>query len=252
MRRHLLALIAIVCLFLASPLAAGEVTRTLEVELSDSGRPFAVENLAGRMRIVTGSGRTVVAVATVHAESAELADSVRFEEVSGKDGRATLRVRYPLEEYGRIRYSDTGHGNGFLGMFGGNSNTSTRYDGHRVKVSSSKGVEVWADVEIRVPAGEIDAKFRNVVGRMAAEGLHGRLEFDTGSGDITLDRLAGQIEADTGSGDIVARRCTGSLDCDTGSGDCEIIDFDGDEITGNVGSGDIMIRSCRGSTVAGI
>ena len=72
--------------------------------------------------------------------------------VAGKNGRPTLRVRYPLEEYGRIRYSDTGHGNGFLGMFGGNSNTSTRYDGYKVRVSSSKGVEVWADVEIRVPA----------------------------------------------------------------------------------------------------
>jgi hypothetical protein len=222
---------------------AAETTRTLRVELSDPSQPFAVENLAGRMTVVAGSGRSVVAIATVHAESAALADSVSFEEVEGKDGRPTLRVRYPLDEYGRIKYSDTGHGNGFLGMFGGNSNTSTRYDGYKVKVSSGSGVEIWADVEVQVPSGGIEARFKNVVGRVSAADIDGTLSFDTGSGDINLQRLSGSISADTGSGDVNADNCSGSIDCDTGSGDCRITDFDGDMIKGDVGSGEIIVRS---------
>ncbi len=196
------------------------------------------------MTVVAGSGRSVVAIATVHAESAELADSITFEEVEGKNGRPTPRVRYPLDEYGRIKYSEPGRGGGILSsMFGGNSNTSTRYDGYKVKVSSNSGVEVWADVEVQVPSSGIEASFKNVVGRLTAGDIDGTLSFDTGSGDIDLERMSGIISADTGSGDVHANECRGSIDCDTGSGDCEIRDFDGDMIEGNVGSGDIIIRS---------
>lgn len=242
-RRSILLSVLILGLVAAAPLLAAETTRTLTVELSDPSSPFAVENLAGRMTVVAGSGRSVVAVATVHAESAALADSVSFEEVEGKGGIATLRVRYPLDEYGRIKYSDSGRGNGFTGLFGGNSNTSTRYDGYKVKVSSGSGVEVWADVEVQVPSSGIEAKFKNVVGRVTAADIDGTLSFDTGSGDIDLQRMSGSINADTGSGDVNAADCSGSLNCDTGSGDCDIRDFDGDLIEGDVGSGEIIIRS---------
>jgi DUF4097 and DUF4098 domain-containing protein YvlB len=185
----------------------------------------------------------VVAIATVHAETDELAGAVRFEEVKGEDGRPTLRVRYPLEDHDRIRYSEAGEGAGFLGLFGGNSNTSTRYDGHKVKVSGGEGVELWADVEVQVPAGAIDAEFRNVVGRLTASGLEGAVAFDTGSGDIELSGLSGSIRADTGSGDVTAEQCRGAIVCDTGSGDCGISRFEGDRIESNVGSGEVIIRS---------
>jgi hypothetical protein len=242
-RRSILLSVLILGLVAAAPLLAADTTRTLRVELSDPSAPFAVENLAGRMTVVAGSGRSVVAVATVHAESAELADSVSFEEVEGKDGVATLRVRYPLDEYGRIKYSDSGRGNGISSWFGGNSNTSTRYDGYKVKVSSGSGVEIWADVEVQVPTSGIEAKFKNVVGRVSAADIDGIMTFDTGSGDIDLQRMSGSVKADTGSGDVNAADCRGSIDCDTGSGDCRITDFDGDMIEGDVGSGDIIVRS---------
>lgn len=242
-RRSILLSALILGLVAASPLLAAETTRTLTVELSDPSAPFAVENLAGRMTVVAGSGRSVVAVATVHAESAKLADSVTFEEVEGKDGRPTLRVRYPLDDYGRIRYHGSGRSNGFSSWFGGNSNTSTRYDGYRVKVSSSSGVEVWADVEVQVPSSGIEAKFKNVVGRLSAADIDGSMIFDTGSGDIDLERMSGTYKADTGSGDVNAVDCRGSIDCDTGSGDCRITNFDGDTIEGDVGSGEIIVRN---------
>ncbi|HET6278690.1 MAG TPA: DUF4097 family beta strand repeat-containing protein [Candidatus Polarisedimenticolia bacterium] len=242
-RRSILLSVLILGLAAAAPTLAADNTRTLRVELTDPSRPFAVENLAGRMTVVAGSGRSVVAVATVHAESADLAGAISFEEVEGTDGRPTLRVRYPLADYGSIKYSEAGQDSGLLSLFDGNSNTSTRYDGYKVKVSSGSGVAMWADVEVQVPSSGIDATFKNVVGRVAAADVAGTLSFDTGSGDIDLQRMSGSVEADTGSGDVNATQCRGSIDCDTGSGDCRITDFDGDRIAGDVGSGEIIVRS---------
>ena len=83
MRRSLTpaALVALAAVLLSPPVAA-ETTRTLKVEIPPSAARFAIENLAGTMRVAPGSGDTVVAVATVHAESEDLAAAVRFESLS--------------------------------------------------------------------------------------------------------------------------------------------------------------------------
>src|SRR5947209_79950 len=124
---------AVVVPFLALALAAGasaaraETTRNIRVELSaDALGHFAVENLAGTTR---------VAPATIHAETDALADSVKFEQVAGRMGVPTLRVRYPLDEESSLRYPGRSRESGFLGsIFGGNS-SNTEYDGHKVKIS---------------------------------------------------------------------------------------------------------------------
>ena len=51
----------------ASPLLAAEVTKTLRGEISATGE-FGIENLAGTMKIVPGTGTQVVAIVTVHAD----------------------------------------------------------------------------------------------------------------------------------------------------------------------------------------
>src|SRR5262249_23736982 len=78
-----------------APAARAESRRTLRVELSAGalGR-FAVENLAGKMHVETAAVKTVVAVATIHAESDDLAQKMAFTQVDGKGGVPTLRVRY--------------------------------------------------------------------------------------------------------------------------------------------------------------
>jgi len=105
------------------PAALAETTRTVRAELSaDALGHFAVENLAGTMRVAPAGGRTVVAVATVHAETDALANAVRFEQVSGRMGVPTLRVRYPLDEESSLRYPGRSKESGFLGsIFGGSS-----------------------------------------------------------------------------------------------------------------------------------
>ena len=250
MCRHLIVLpLALVAMaLLAPPLAAGEATRTVRLELSaDRNGPFAVENLAGTMRISAGPGNKVVAVATLHAESEALAEGMRLQQVIGEKGLPTLRVEYPLAEHESLRYrpnDSEGEHHGILeNFFGGTS--SLKYAGRSVKVSGNSGVFMYADLEVQLPARPVQGTFRNLVGRITAAGVRGTLLFDSASGNIDLDRVKGTIKADTGSGDVKATGLEGTFRCDTGSGNCNLTGFQGDELSCDVGSGNIRLKSLQ-------
>jgi len=215
--------------------ATAEVTRTVRAELSPPAvGALAVENLAGSMNVVRGDGKTVVAIATIHAESQALADAVSLEEVRGEKGRPTLRVRYPLDQEDQLRYPDAGGGHSRL-----------KYDGRRVKVSNSSGALLYADVEVRLPASPVTAALINHIGSLRGQGVEGDLTFDTGSGKVTLEKVKGTIVADTGSGDVDVQDAQGSLRCDTGSGNCQIAKFQGDELVCDTGSGEVEVREAQ-------
>jgi hypothetical protein len=250
--RQALALVLPLGLAIANP-AAAEATRTLRVQLQgDPAQPFAVENLAGTMSVVPGSGDTVVAVATVHAESDELAASMRFEQVRGEKGVPTLRVRYPVDRHSVYRYGGRAKdgGGGFLDWISGGGGNRLKYDDHRVSVSGSRGVVLYADVEIQVPRKVIDAHFRNHVGSISAQGVEGRVKFDTGSGDVTIRDAKGAIMADTGSGDVQASDVEGSFVCDTGSGECNVSGFKGDNLKCDTGSGTVRVDAASARRIA--
>jgi DUF4097 and DUF4098 domain-containing protein YvlB len=244
-----LTLAAVACLYLAaaaSP-AHAQATRELRVQLtSDPGRPFAVENLAGAMRVTAVAGDTVVAIAAVHAESQELASSMRFEQVTGPHGIPTLRVRYPVDRHRSFRYSGASGRSWesfawLEAIFGAAGGNTIEYDGARVNVSSNRGVVLYADVEVQVPRRVLEASFRNRIGPLSAEGLRGRLRFDTGSGSVTVRALDGDVVADTGSGNVHAEDVKGSFRCDTGSGNCDVAGFSGEELSCDTDSGDVRV-----------
>ena len=237
---------ALILALAAVSVASAETTRTVRVELSaDALGHFAVENLAGTMRVVPATGRTVVAVATVHAETEALASSVKFEQVAGKMGVPTLRVRYPLDEESTLRYPGRRKEAGFLdSMFGGSSSIA-EYDGHKVKISERSGVLLYADVEVQVPRHLDNAVFRNLVGFLEGKGLEGKILFDSGSGDITIASVKGEIKTDTGSGDVRASDAGGSYSCDTGGGDCDLTGFSGVSVHCGVGSGNVTVRKVK-------
>jgi hypothetical protein len=235
---------------LAAPgLQAAESTRTLNLALSgDPTRPFAVENLVGTMRVVPGSGDSVSAVASVHAENEALAASIRFEQVTGEHGVPTLRVRYPVDRYQTYRSpSSKGHG-GLLGFLLDGS-SDVRYDGTRVHVSGGSGVLVYADVEVQLPRKAVDGRFLNRVGPLEGREITGKLWFDTSSGDVTLRRIEGDAVVDTGSGDVDASGIEGSFRCDTGSGDCSVDSFKGDRLSCDTGSGEVRLHGVEARQV---
>jgi hypothetical protein len=225
---------------LVRPLEA-EVTKTVKLA-QDAGRPFAVENLAGTMKVVAGSGTQAEVTAVLHAESEALLNAMGLEPATDEKGRPSLRVRYPEGER-RFRYPHGG-------------STETKYDGRRLKVSGDTGVLAYADLEVRLPKDVPEATLRNAVGALQASGVSGHLRFDTGSGDITVSDVGGDVVADTGSGDVKASGARGRFRCDTGSGDCEITGFRGESLDLDTGSGslhatDVQTRRLRADAGSG-
>ena len=228
---------------LAIPVFA-ETTRTLRIEYAPSG-PFAVENLAGAMRVTAGTTDKVVVVATVHAEDDSTAGLMKLEQVAGEKSIPTLRMIYPTDTYTTFRYpADAQEDLNWLErLFGYDNSSTTKYAGRRVTVRSGGGVLLYADVRIELPRRAVEGTFRNLVGPMDGSGVEGKLLFDGSSSDMTLANLKGEITADTGSGDVKADTLSGTYTCDTGSGNCILKGFTGDKVVCNVGSGDIQIHS---------
>src|SRR5580765_4347061 len=149
-------------LAVAAP-ATAEVTKSLTAQIP-AGSAWAVENLAGIMTVVQGSGTATVVSATVHAESNELADLVRIEPVAGAKGVPTLRVRYPVGNHQTYRYPKiNGAETSSLSSWFGHG-TQFDYDGQRVKVSGGSGALLYVDLEVQVPAKAAGGKLINHVG----------------------------------------------------------------------------------------
>ncbi len=262
--------------------AAAETTRVLRAEISvPPGATFAVENLAGRMRIRPGTGDRVIVVATVHAESEALASRFRLDTLT-PEGTTTVRVRYPDGE-DDVRYRLPSHGehHSFALELFSHSESRVRYDDRSFHVSSGHGTLLHADLDIELPSGDRAGTFRVAVGLLSASDLSGPLAFETKSADLELYRLRGAIrihsssgdvhaeeirgdwKSELSSGDIVLERLTaasadfrsssgdvratavaaGRLSLETGSGDYRIVDADVGELTARTGSGDILIES---------
>jgi hypothetical protein len=247
----MLALAAAAVLLPAAALAA-DATRTLRAELTASEiESFSVENLAGTMRIgpsADPSAAKVTVVATVVAQSEELAAGVKLEKVPGAKGPVGLRVRYP-EGVRTVRYRaphERGEGVA-LDFF---SSTTLDYDGRTYRVAPGHGKRVWVDLEVRVPARLEHAFFRNLAGLIEAEGVEGSLSFDVASADLDLRRLAGALTLEGSSGDIRAEDIRGTWRSEFSSGDCRLERFDGEAISWKTSSGDVHGRGLRAARIA--
>ncbi|HEY6051542.1 MAG TPA: hypothetical protein VIZ58_09860, partial [Thermoanaerobaculia bacterium] len=200
-RKTKVLLFLYVAALLAARAAFGEAERTLRAEVPDAGRAaFGVENLVGTMRVVRGSGEKATIVATVRAEDDALAGSVRLEKVAGEGGAVTFHVRYPESER-TLRYPrhDSG-GDWSVHLFSWGD--GTRYQGQKYRIARDHGRLLYVDVEVQVPARVASARFRNLVGRIEASGVEGRLAFDVESADLRLERLRGELVLRGTSGDV--------------------------------------------------
>jgi hypothetical protein len=219
----------------------------------------AVYNLVGEMRVEAGSGREVVVEVTRGGNDAR---ELRVER--GRVGDAeTVRVIYPE---GRIVYPAMGRGSQTQltvrrdGTFGGGWSVG----GDRVTIAGSgRGTEGWADVRVRVPAGQTVAVHQavgrvfvsNVQGTLRvhgasasvrAEGTRGDLGVDVGSGSVEVTGANGNLNVDTGSGGVRLNGVRGSrLIVDTGSGGVTATDVAVEDVRVNVGSGAVRLDGVR-------
>jgi hypothetical protein len=222
----------------AAPAASQEVQ-------SLAGQDVAVYTLAGRVRVVSGSGAEVVVRITRGG-----ADASQLRVETGLlDGRATLRVVFPDDE---VVYPEMGRGSSTQmsvradGTFGDGNGR----DGSRVRIrGSGSGLEAWADLVVEVPAGRTVAAYLGV-GGMEAAGLNGDIRLDTGSGSVTASDITGSLDVDTGSGAITVSGVSGDLSVDTGSGRVEVSDVAGDDVQLDTGSGRVRVAGVDASRFA--
>jgi hypothetical protein len=245
MKKNLLFRLAVaaVALSAASFALAGEFTETLNVDADE----LSVVNLIGEMRVVPGSGDAYEIVVNVRGDDADR-DRIRIEQ----DGDV-VRIVFPVDKerdyvyppMGRgktqIRFSDEEGDGSFwskvLGALGA----------ERVTVrAKGKGLEVWADVEIRAPRGA-STRVRLGVGEARAEGIVGDVTLDTNSGAVVMMNIEGDVLADTGSGRVEITGVRGDVSADTGSGSVKIVDARGESVLADTGSGSVRVEGvvCR-------
>ena len=242
MTRKTILLVLYVAALFAARAAFGEVERKLQADLPDAARSgIAVENRVGTMRVVAGPGDAATIVATVHAANDALAGSVRLEKVAGEGGRTTFHVRYPESER-TLRYPRNGSEGGDWSIRLFSWGDGTRYQGHKYRVARNHGTLLYVDVEVRLPARIASGRFTNLIGKLEASGVEGRLAFDVETADLALDRLRGELTLRGTSGDIHAEDIAGSWDSEFTSGDCSLRGFRGERISLRATSGDLEAR----------
>jgi DUF4097 and DUF4098 domain-containing protein YvlB len=236
----------------AAPIAGEAGRHVLE------GSEVSIYNLAGEMRIVKGSGSSVVVEITTGGRDR---DRLTVEERRDARGRPSLRVMYPEN---KIVYREYGFGP----PEGADSRSSLDYDGRRVSITGrGPGLEAHADIRILVPRGKT-VHAHNAVGRsfitdvdgavsfegasaaVEATGVSGSLSVDVGSGDVSVSRSDAVIAADTGSGNVTLSEVNGNVSVDAGSGDIELKRVGGEKIALEAGSGSITGAEVRATTIS--
>ncbi|WP_367136605.1 DUF4097 domain-containing protein [Saccharothrix sp. HUAS TT1] len=118
--------------------------------------------------------------------------------------------------------------------------------GTRVKVHSSKALPLRAvplRVTVRAPIGShVIAKAGSA--DVTVTGAAGRLEIQTGTGDVTADRADAASQVNSGSGKLRLGPMLGGLRAKTGSGDIEVSSVGGNSVL-NTGTGDVWLGAVQ-------
>lgn len=233
--------IALLALLGAGPVRAGDVDRRFTI----AGESLSIVNLVGEIRIEAGTGSDFEIDVAVRGRDAG-PDVIRFDQANGSD--AHLYIQYPLKKEKTFIYAGMGHGsNSSFGAPRGTAwDESATGDGsifHRgnrqVRIrSNGHGLEVWADVTVRVPAGR-ELKIRHGAGRITARGTTGDLVLDSSVGEVEVEGIKGQVSVDTGSGEVTIQGTVGDLVVDTGSGSVSLVRCRGGKIGVDTGSGSV-------------
>jgi len=242
-------------LFSAFVLAALPAAADAEEHRSFDSKELTIRNLIGAVKVsghagskfevtirVQGKDSTTPGV-DIDAGSSEL--TIKFPEAS--------KYVYPaLGPGSRSTFGPDGDDGGWLSALLGTGRVTV--------VGNGSGVEIWADLDVKVPQGatlhvhqgvgaieatnakgEIDLHVRS--GHVEARQVTGELSIDTGSGHVSVSDVDGKLLVDTGSGHVEVSDVRGpSVSIDTGSGHVEIEDTETDRLLVDTGSGHVKAR----------
>lgn len=223
-------------------------------EFTITAERLLVGSLIGEITLEGHEGADFVVHVDVQGEDAD-PELIQFEQQTGSD--ASLLVVFPVEEHDRFVYPRMGRRSRTTFRLGRHGEGSTWFEKllehlgrEKIEVrGSGDGLEVWADVTIRVPAGKeiaVDSGVGSIEAREVASSMNLRMR----SGHITAETVQGDVVLDTGSGHVEALEIDGALAIDTGSGHVEVMDVEGEEIEIDTGSGHVDLDAARATTVA--
>ena len=233
------------------PIAAGAAP---EGRLSLSGDRVHVYNLAGRVDLVAGTGRSVTVESTVGGP-----DGARIDVKTLSGSEPALVFVYPQAERKIVYSPDRKKGSSYQttfdvgadGRFGdgwGKSGPGRR----KVEIRShGSGFEGWVDLRIAIPPGQ-KANLHLGVGAVTVTNVNGDLVVDCAAAPVTASGTRGALRVDTGSGDVEVRDAADYVSVDTGSGEVEVMNFDGDEISVDTGSGDVRLGAVLAADRVGV
>ena len=210
-----------------------------------------IGNLIGQITVEGHSGRDFEVDVEVRGRDAT-PDAIRFEQREGTSAQLALvfpderRFVYP-EWRGRTsidrRHWDRRQASGFAELW-------KMIFGRDITVrGSGSGMELWADVTVRVPSGAELEVFHGVGDILAAD-VSGDLTLDSYSGKIEASDIRGSLEADTGSGSVDVERVDGDLTVDTGSGGVVLSSISGRYVKVDTGSGSVRASEVQTDDLA--
>ena len=253
-------------LALAALVAATVLSAPAFAEFDEShrfdARSLEVTNLIGKVAVGQATGDEFEVEVSVRG-----ADGVRrnIEIEQERGSRARLDVVFPVDDERRFVYPEFSRRRAQLWFREGRSSSLLgeilrAVSGRRIRVQrSGSGMEVWADLTIRVPEGASltlqhgagDVEVRDLVadleidvkaGVMEAAGLDGQVELDVGSGGLTVEDVRGRLVMDTGSGGASLDRFEGAaLSIDTGSGSVAVSEVSAEAVEIDTGSGGVTV-----------
>jgi hypothetical protein len=229
------------------------VSAAFEKSLTLTADALELLDPIGEVRLEPAAGEAYEIVVRVDGRDAT-EERVRVEQAPGDPAR--VLVRFPTDRERDYVYPRLGRGSSssftLPERMGGNAGWLELLRGaggkpFRVR-GGGKGLEIWADVTIRVPAGK-KTDVRLGVGAMTATGLVGDVRLDTGSGPVTATDIRGDLVVDTGSGRVEASGIRGSARIDTGSGAVALADCAGPETVVDTGSGGVELTRVEGRSL---
>jgi hypothetical protein len=218
-----------------------------EVRQEISTDSLNVANLIGEVRIQGHGGSSFQVVVNVRGRDGTR-ENISVETFEGNP--AKLAVVFPVGRESNYVYPRMSGGRTTINLDDDDASwLSKLLGGKRATIrSSGKGLEVWADMEIRVPSGGALSMTLGV-GEINAENVDGELRLDTSSGHVSAAGIGGDLSVDTGSGHVEARDVEGALLVDTGSGHVVLENIRGDEVNIDTGSGHVEMDQVKSPIV---
>jgi lia operon protein LiaG len=208
------------------------------------GEDVAVYNLVGAVSVEPGTGDLAVEVTRTGRDAAKL--RVEQGEVRGAEA---LRVIYPADDIlapamgasssTTLRVRDDGTFGDGGDWEGGRHHRDGDDRGRRVEIrGSGSGLQVGADLRIRVPAGQSLAVYL-AVGKVSVANVQGSIRVDAHNAPVTANGVKGELTVDVGAGMVRVTEGEGVLKVDTGWGSVEVSRFKGRDLSVDTGSGNV-------------